>query len=260
MNQANTQSNVENNYSWWKDKKMVGTIILIVTVIFQIFAFLQVPFLTSIHAYTIGLLFGFYNPFFYFYVAYISLIMIFGSKVQLPNWVKLTKVSYWFVAISIMFIGSSSGEYQHQLGGWTQIGTKNWSAFTLWWNAFTENGLGSAWTPAATNGGVVAALFYSLTSMISSGIGSFILSIVLIATSVSVIVSGTSFGFYKTLIKNRTLTLKQREIQTVKNDVMDLSDFEDATVEDYSKETEIDEQELLNAFPFEDPFKEEASE
>lgn len=196
-------------YKWWQDKKMIGTIILLISAAFQIFAFLKVPIISTIHGYTIGMLFGFYNPVFYLFIIYKSSMMIFESKIHLPKWVKLSNFSYWFLSISIIFIGTSLFYYQ-TIVGFTSIGTAPWGSFKSWFSDFTST---TAWAPANTNGGIIGAFMYSFFSMCVSGVGTLIIAILSLITSISVLVTGTFFGLYKNMLNRQKITLKQKEIQ-----------------------------------------------
>lgn len=213
---------IKSSYSWYRDKKMIGMILLIVTVVFQIFAFLEVPFMTTIHAYTIGMLFGFYNPFFYLFLVYISLVMIFGEKMKLPKWVKLTKFTYWVVAVSIIFIGASTGYYQ-SLNGWTSIGVEPWGSFGEWFDKFTD---GPWWAPAQTDGGLVGVTLYTLFASATSGIGALVVAVGTLFITISLIVSGSFIGLFKQLNDMRKKTLESKEMsdenaispENIKND------------------------------------------
>ena len=244
---------VENNvtvYHLKNDKKMIGVILLIIISAFQIFAFLNVPVLTTIHAYTAGMLFGVYNPLFYAYAAYLSIIMIFGDKVAMPTWIKLGRVSYWFVAVAVIFIGSSSGYIQNTItDGWTGIGVKSLSAMSKWFEIFTS---GNVWFPSNINGGLLGWFLFSITSAGLSGIGSLIFAVMCLVVSVSLLVTGTWIGFYKTLIKRKE-TDDDDAIEPTNE--IDLSQFENneqtktgIIVQNTPVEPDV------NDLPFEDPF------
>ena len=196
-------------YKLSQDKKMIGTIILLISAAFQIFAFLKVPVISTIHGYTIGMLFGFYNPVFYLFIIYKSSLIIFESKINLPKWVKLSNFSYWFLSISIIFIGTSLFYYQN-IVGYTSIGTAPWGSFKSWFNNFTST---TAWAPENTNGGIIGAFMYSFFSMCVSGVGTLIIAILSLITSISVLVTGTFFGLYKNMLNRQKVTLKQKEIE-----------------------------------------------
>ncbi len=56
--QPDEQKIVSTKNSWLKDKKVIGTIIMIIAIAFLFFGFLKVPFFSTIHGYTIGMMFG----------------------------------------------------------------------------------------------------------------------------------------------------------------------------------------------------------
>ncbi|MCK5946026.1 MAG: hypothetical protein KAG04_02010 [Mycoplasmataceae bacterium] len=259
------ENNIENNieseietpkYKLSEDKKMIGVILLILAVSMQVFAFLNVPFFTTIHSYTIGMLLGAYNPLFYGYIIYISLLMVFKDKVVLPSWIKLTKWTYLFVAISIVFIGSSTGDLQSQIDhGWTVIGGDAFKQFPNWYKEFTEGQ--SAWYPHNINGGLLGVFLFSITAMVSSGIGAFIISIVLLVLSISVMATGTIVGLYKGMIKKRNLDLKKHRISEDKKvsfdrlEVTTREDFVEKPKEEVKKQKKEEPNDVL---PFDDPF------
>lgn len=243
----------KSTYVWYRDTKMIGTIVLLAIAALQIFAFLRVPVLSTIHGYTIGMLFGWYNPLFYAYAAYFALKMMFGDKVALPKWLKLNHITYWFIAISFIFIGTSLFFYQNKTG-YTSIGAEPWGSFKNWFNDFTSE---AAWAPANTNGGIVGAFLYALAASITSGIGAIIISIVLAALSVSIVISGSFIGFYKNLINSRKEELKQNEAKAESEfaiDKMAKKIPEDKVLENEEKPKETP-QNKQDDFPFEDPFK-----
>lgn len=263
-NESTTNSHYKPaSYKWWKDKKMIGTIMLVSTVILIIFSFVKVPVISSINGYTVGMLLGFYSPLFYLYVIYKSCVMIFEDRIKLPTWIKMTNRSYWFVVISIVFISTSLGYYQSK-EGFTDIGTKTWHSFNVWFDAFTENGKGSAWTPANTNGGVIGAFLYSFTAMMLSGIGSLILAIISLITSASILITGTGFGIYKYKRKKKETQLvsdeerkhepveaqpeaKQKEVKQTSEEFPFIDEFDD-------DKPVVKPENNINDLPFDDPF------
>lgn len=248
----------KSSYVWYRDTKMIGTILLLVIVALQVFAFLRVPVLSTIHAYTVGMVFGWYNPLFYIFVAYFALRMMFGDKVALPKWLKLNRFTYWFVAISLIFVSVTLifPYYQAKIhNGFTMWGSEPWNlAFPKWFADFTDK---SAWAPANTNGGLVGVFLFALSASLTSGIGAMFISIILLALSVSIVISGSFIGFYKNMMHKRTNDLKQSE-EMAKND-MPLDDMAKKLPEDKSSQVvekaQKTEENQDDDFPFEDPFK-----
>lgn len=214
---SNTQEQPK-KYNLMKDKKMLGMIILIVAILLQIFAWLKVPVLSSIHGYTIGMLFGLYNPLFYSFVIYMSIKMIAPNLIKKPSWLKISPLKYWFIAISIIYVGTSLGFYQSKLG-YTKFGGTAWKSFSSWFDEFTSSS--SAWAPKNTNGGLIGAFLYSMTSMMFTGIGSIIIAITALLLSISLIITGTSIGLYKEVIKKKNITHKRTETKMKKESNID---------------------------------------
>lgn len=245
------------SYVWYRDSKMVGTILLLVIVALQIFAFLRVPGISTIHAYTIGMLFGWYSPLFYVYVAYFALRMMFGQKVALPKWFKLHRFTYWFIALSLMFLSVTVifPYYQVKMrDGFTMWGKEPWGAFDKWFSDFRQE---AAWAPANTNGGVLGAFMFALTASATSGIGAMFISIGLMVFSVSIVVSGSFIGFYKDLMHKRKESLENNE-KAAQNDLpMDelARKTQEVNVAPSEEKVQNKPEETIDDFPFEDPFK-----
>lgn len=229
-------------YKWWNDKKMMGIFLLIISASLFTFSFMKIPFLTSIHKYTFGMLFGWYYPFFYTYIFYIALQLIFNDKLSLPSWIKITKMSYWFVAVSLVFVSTQTGYFQSK-GNWTEIGHKSWHAVSDWWREFKSSG--NAWIPAETNGGFVGAFLYSFFAMIVSGIGSLIISIAMLIISISILITGTSIGLYKQILNKKKISLQRKEIK----------EDQDADIKNIAINKENNEKKESDPFPFDDPYK-----
>ena len=226
-------------YIWWKDKKILGIILLIITIIMQIFAFIEVPIITTIHGYTIGMMFGYYNPLFYFYFIYIALEMMFFNKIKIFKWIKLTKKTYWFLVISIVMAGTSLGYYQVK-NGFTNLGSSTWSVFKYWFNNYTNNESVSFWFPCNTNGGIIGASIYVVTSTILTGIGSMIITIFMLSLSIVFLVKGHDNKFF---IFNKINGFKKKNKKNKEE-------------EKTSKNIKLKQKENFfeESLPFEDPF------
>ena len=237
-----SNSKLTSKYKWWKDKNMVGIFLLIIVATFFTFSFMNIPFLTSFNKYTFSMLLGWYYPFIYAYIFYMSLQLIFENKLSLPKWIKFTKMSYWFVVISLVFVSTQTGYFQSK-GNWTEIGHKSWHAVSDWWKEFKSSG--NSWVPSETNGGFIGAFLYSFFAMIFSGIGAFIMSILMLIISISILITGTSIGFYKQIMNKKRITLQRKEIKEDKD-----SDIKNITIN-----KENDEKKESDLFPFDDPYK-----
>lgn len=264
--QTSTKNNHEKTYLWWKDKKLFGTMLLIIIVSFQIFAFLEIPFMSTIHGYTVGMLLGFYNPLFYIFVGYIALLLMTNNKFHLPKWIKLKWSTYWIIAFSIVFISASGGYYQVN-SGWLVIGSKSWVSFSKWFADFTEKN--NAWLPANTNGGVIGIFLYAFFAMLLSGIGAFIVAILSILVPLSLLFTGSAWGLYRKIIRKQMLSKKYHNNHKKDNNKMLISQTSNAqknVQETYQEKTgEVNKKrddsekkpnknESSDELPFDDPF------
>ncbi len=240
----NKNINIEDNkYNFLKDEKIIGTIILITISIMQIFAFLRVPVLSSIHAYTVGMMLGNFNPFFYAFCAFFALSKIFPNKIHLPKWIKLSVMTYWFVVISLIFVVHSW--YAHP-SGISQIGAQPWKdEFPKWWKNFSDTKY--AWAPRNYWGGLVGSFTWSFFTTFLSPIGSGIFASVMLALSLSLIITGSFIGLFKNLKNKKWKELKIKEAS--KDELKELVEEQ----EPINKIEELEKtQEMM--LPFEDPF------
>lgn len=245
----------KSNYVWWRDKKILGMILLSIISSMMVFNFLEVPFVSSIPRYTVGMMMGFYSPIFYAYFIYVSLVMIFGESIRLPKWVKLNNATYWIVGISIIFIGTSLFYYQSKTS-FTDIGAKPWRTFNTWFNDFQDSK--SAWAPKNTNGGVIGVFLYSLFASMSSGIGAIIISCLALGVSISIILTGSFFGLYKTMISRKKVDTKQKEIRAEKE--INIEQYKDMAktadnADDIDEEENFKNNDEETSLPFEDPYQ-----
>lgn len=209
------------SYNWLYDKKIKGTIIVFISVSMLIFSFLKVVFLSSIDGYTFGMLLGFYSSFVYIYFLYIGLELILGDKFKKPSWIKFNKKNYWFLVLIIIFLSTSTGFYQSK-GGFIIIGAEPWKNFQSWFDTFTNKGLSetSSWFPGKTNGGLLGVFLYCLVATFVSGVGAMIVGIILLTIFISIILTGSSLEFHKTILLKRKFNIPtrfQRKKQDQKN-------------------------------------------
>ena len=233
-------------YKWYRDPKMKSTTILIATVVIMIFGFLKVPVITTIHSYTVGAIMGFYSPLFYLFVIIQCFRTIFDDKLTYPSWIKVNKISFWFIVMSIIAVGTSAGFYQGK-GSFTEFGSDAWKTFDTWWADWTDHNTVSGWYPNNTNGGIFGAFYYSMTSMCISGIGSFILSIFLLILSLSIVATGSFFQLYRSLIRSNKHS-KQKQLAEQKT--ITAIPIADTSIDDDKDEENNEEKNL----PFDDPF------
>ena len=254
----NPNNNPKNQYNPLRDKKILGMILLIVAVSLQIFAFLEVPFLSSIHAYTVGMLFGVFNPFFYLFVCFHAIKMILPSKWNLPKWFKLTTFNYWFIALSIIFTvhawGAFPKEHFREKGNLNTFGVNAWDRAIRqdWWEHFKDAGKNDMyWKPNSTWGGLVGYSIWAFFAMFSSPIGAGIIAAILLIFSVSFLVTGSMFGLYKFNKNKKRQILKEKEAHGA--ELIEVKEEQEpiTKTEHLTNTSEFD-------LPFDDPFADEA--
>jgi hypothetical protein len=83
----------KSKYLFYKDPRIIAIIIVLTVVTLQIAAFTHTPVLVTIHAYTIGMLFGQYSMFFYFYCLIIAATLLL-KPIRILKVIKLTHITY----------------------------------------------------------------------------------------------------------------------------------------------------------------------
>ena len=257
------------SYNWLYDQKIKGTIIIFASISMLIFSFLKVVFLSSIDGYTFGMLLGFYSPFIYIYFLYIGLEMILTDKLKKPSWIKFNRKNYWFLVLIIIFLSTSLGFYQSK-GGFIIIGAEPWKNFETWFDTFTNKGESesSSWFPGKTNGGLLGVFLYSLVATFISGVGAMVVAIILLTVFISIILTGSSLEFHKTILLKRKFNIptrfqwkKQVQKNKEKKQIQVISDKEKNLIKS-SEDVEIKEENLENKIfkeeNLEDKIKEES--
>ena len=244
---------IKKTYIWYHDRKVIGLLILSFAVAFQLFAFLKVPGLTTMHGYTIGMLIGFYNPFFYLFVSYVGLRLLFEDKWKQPKWIKFNATNYWIIVMAIIFVSVSTTFYQ-EATSYTSFGSRPWSSFKKWYGDFTSES--NAWFPINTNGGILGAFLYSIVAMLLSGIGAFIISIMLIISSFTYFGLKSWFAFRDKRIKKPNpkaiAASKKIDKKTTVTNKNDSQTYQKQTSESKNPDKKTSE----GILPFDDPFLE----
>ncbi len=244
----NQTKNPKNKYSPWRDNKILGMVVLIIAVTLQILAFLEVPFLSSIHSFTIGMLFGWFNPFFYCFFIFHALKMLLPNKLTPPKWFKLTNTTYWFMALSIIFTAHAWVIFPKAHRG-LPFGFEPWKiGFNEWWVNFKKiHAHGSHWNPNSRAGGLIGYFIWSTFTMFSTPIGSGIIATLLLMASVSFLITGTMVGLYN--FKNALKRQALKEKKATKEELVEIQE-EQEPITKTEELTNTSEFEL----PFEDPF------
>ena len=239
-------------FSLLKDSKTKGLLIFLGSLTLLVFSFIKVPFLTTIHSYTVGLMLGRFSPFFYAYYIYIGALIFTNYKFEMPKWKSMTKYSYWFLVLSIAFVATTFASSNYKV-----VGYKAFNEFTEWFNEFTDSS-GKWYLPKDTIGGVLGVFMYSVVSMVLSGIGSIIVSISLIIAAGSMLLTGTAFGLYINLIGNA----KKARFKSVREQLNEKVTAEETkemqkNVENLLPEVDENSDEIEDVFdlPFDDPFE-----
>jgi len=246
-------------YKWTEDKKIIGLILGSVVILLFIFSFLKIPFLSSIHDYTLGMLLGYHSILVYLYLFFVATKMMFSDKVRIPSWFKLNNKTYLFLSLSIIFISSSSGYYQVHTHSWLKFGLSPTKSVSYWWNdVFTK---GDVWTPNNSNGGFLGSFFYLITGAATSGTGSLIISIILLILSLSILVTGSLIGLYKNInLKRKNINLKEEmevDEEVIVDDIDDIEETElPENIKSFDDKNQVEKKEV-EILPFdEDPFDE----
>ncbi|MCP4336421.1 MAG: hypothetical protein GY679_01060 [Mycoplasma sp.] len=254
-NNSVSNLNSHESYKILKDKKIIGTFILIVSLLMFIFSVPEVKLLSSIPRYSIGMFFGAFSPAVYAFFSWISIKMIFPEKLKLPKWLKINLLTYWIILLSAMLIA--------QAWGWAStrtnivkpglIGSEPWEvSFKDWFKTFSKNKT-ATWFPSEYEcwGGIVGSFIWSITTTALTPIGSGILGIFALASSISLILTGSFIGLFKNIIAKRKL-----EIKADKSKKDNLNNFiaDKGYAADIEDDLEIQEENKNLIMPFEDPF------
>ncbi len=254
----NQNKNPKNEYKALKDNKILGMILLMVAVTLQIFAFLEIPFLSSIHAYTVGMIFGIFNPLFYLFVIFHAMRMILPNKWTLPKWFKLTNTTYWIIVISIIFTVHAWGVYakdhKDDHNNLYTFGGRAWKTAINddWWHTFkTSDANNHHWKPDSKWGGLLGYSVWATFAMFSSPIGAGIIAAIFLVVSTSLLVTGSGLGLYKFKKNKQRQILKEKEAKG--DELIEVKEEQEpiTKTEHLVNTSEFD-------LPFEDPFAEDA--
>ena len=233
---------------------MVSMILLLVIISIMIFSFLNIPFLSSIGRYTVNMMLGLYSPFFYLFIIYLLLKKKLKEKKYFPNWLKLNKITYWIVAISIVFVATSTRYYQSKLG-FADTGSKPWNVISNWFDWFTVNQTANGWNPKNINGGFIGVFLYALIASILSGVGAFTVALMTLVISVLSIIIISSVSFHKNIESNKKRVLENKEIKNMNNfNAKKMSNSENLKKSSIKIRRPIKKKDENKLLPFDDPF------
>ncbi|MGL4343470.1 MAG: hypothetical protein ACRCRZ_02815 [Metamycoplasmataceae bacterium] len=252
------------NYNIYNRKKVLGTIFLILFSFLFILCFVQLPYLTTIHSYTIGYLFGNYSYFIYLVFIFKSLDLIFNINIHIQKYLKkyFKKINFHFTTINfiILILGIafiSEGIYNWVNISQQQVGIEIWEInFNNWWNNFISSK--NVLLPNFKNQGVMIIFLVTLFSFWSGFLVVILVGVALVSYSIFSFLNGSLIEKIKQLIKGKEN--KKREKQEHLEKIVDLG-FEDKNpilnekeTKKMVKEKEIEKFDKTEIFPFDDPF------
>ncbi len=254
-NNSNVSPEQPKSYNFWKDKKIIGTTITIAAILMFVFGMLEVPFISSIPRYSVGMFFGYFSGAFYFYFVWVGLKMVFPDAIKLPKWLKINSITYWIVVLSTMLITeawgwASTNSHIVKVGA---IGKEPWNvSFNDWYyEGFTN--FNTAWAPQSYWGGIIGSFIWSFTTMVATPIGSGILGAICLGISISLVLTGSFVGLYKNVASKRKLELKEKEAE--RKDISIAIDEEINPITNPVSYKKIKKEEEAEVYiPFEDPF------
>ena len=184
--EINTSSNQkvkiskEKQYFVWKDTSFLWTILILFLCFFITISFLNIKWLTTLHSYTINILFGMFSILFYVFLLLFCLKKLFNLN---------------FVAIKI---------YDYSFKNAFKV------LFNSWFNTF-KNGK-NVYLPYKYNAGIIGTFLYGIISMVGKKTGivlAFIFSLLILAITFSLFfISDLRF---KTLSINKEKRNKAKE-------------------------------------------------
>lgn len=201
----------QTKYIFYKDTRIIAIIIAFIAITLQVAEFTKTPVLYTIHAYTIGILFGQYSAFFYFYCLLIS-ITILVKPIRFLKFIQLTQWSYWLFSLSLMTALVTWFYYVNNLSlNGNSIGTGAWrQSFGLWWHNFTNLKTHSIWYPSTPDAGIIGALLYSSLAFFSTTVVTAISYSIMACLAFSVMITGTWIGLYKNILKYKKRFLSRK--------------------------------------------------
>lgn len=200
----------------------------------QVFAFLEFPILTTMHAYTVGLFFGIYNPFFYFYLFLKSFILVFPKQNKKILVKKMTSCIYWALVFAILLTGSTVF-YFYKFKDLEGFGKTPWKSFDYWFTSFKSN---TPLIPPNTHGGILGTFLFSVFSSFLSPIGTIIFGVILIIFTIVV-------GFRKQIKDSIKKMLESKKEEKIS----DSNSPSPTNKQTLNKSTQ------KQPLPFEDPFE-----
>ena len=215
--EINTSSNQkvkiskEKQYFVWKDTSFLWTILILFLCFFITISFLNIKWLTTLHSYSINILFGMFSILFYVFLLLFCLKKLFNLK----NTYSINNIfhfSLWRLAIflfAVLIFGSTIyfvaiKIYDYSFKNVFKV------LFNNWFNTF-KNGK-NVYLPYKYNAGIIGTFLYGIISMVGKKTGivlAFIFSLLILAITFSLFfISDLRF---KTLSINKEKRNKSKE-------------------------------------------------
>lgn len=217
--EINTSSNQkvkiskEKQYFVWKDTSFLWTILILFLCFFITISFLNIKWLTTLHSYTINILFGMFSILFYVFLLLFCLKKLFNLK----NTYSLNNIfhfSLWRLAIfflGVLIFGSTIyfvaiKIYDYSFKNAFKV------LFNSWFNTF-KNGK-NVYLPYKYNAGIIGTFLYGIISMVGKKTGivlAFIFSLLILAITFSL--------FFISDLRFKTLSINKEKRDKAKEEL-----------------------------------------
>lgn len=203
----------EKQYFIWKDTSFLWTILILFIAFFIVISFLDVKWLTTLHSYSINIIFGMFSILFYVLMLLFCLKKLFNWKntYSLKN---IFHFSLW--RLSLLFLGIiifGSTIYFVAIKQYNYSFKNAFSVlFKSWFETFKKGN--NPLLPNKYNAGIVGTFLYGLISMVGAQSGivlSFIFSSFILATFFSF--------FFVSDLRFKTLSLNKEKRNKAKNEI-----------------------------------------
>lgn len=226
-------------YKIFASKQFIGMIMIALFVLLFIFSFITIPGFSTIHAYTFGMLFGYYSYFFYIGFIILGLCLLFQIDIKIDKFIAskyshkiyFSWISYILLALgvaliteSILILVKNNGNAFPKEGAFGKV-------IGDWWSTFTNKGdpNKAAQPNVLTSSGFVISLFMALVVSWSGCYVSIIIGILLVIYFIYFTIWGSIINKLKSrkytddMRKNK---MDKEEFEEYKTKILDLS-FED---------------------------------
>lgn len=203
----------EKQYFVWKDTSFLWTILILFLCFFITISFLNIKWLTTLHSYSINILFGMFSILFYVFLLLFCLKKLFNLK----NTYSINNIfhfSLWRLAIflfAVLIFGSTIyfvaiKIYDYSFRNVFKV------LFNNWFNTF-KNGK-NVYLPYKYNAGIIGTFLYGIISMVGKKTGivlAFIFSLLILAITFSL--------FFISDLRFKTLSINKEKRDKAKEEL-----------------------------------------